>query len=260
MIYGSFSRGYKNGGVNGEAIAKVILDGDEVAAEFLQGRTTFDPEVLLNYEFGVKGANPEGTLLLRFAVFYSDRKDVQLKGYVQEAGSDGDAPIFTGYIENGANGKNYGLESDLTYHANERLTFNANIGLLRSEIDGFIAVDGTDMSGRNQAHAPEYQYDIGATYQINERWFASASIEGKDEFYYSMSHDAQSDDYNLLNLTVGYQAENWDVTIWGRNLTDEDYGVRGFYFGNDPRDGYEAKTYTQFGEPARYGATFSYNF
>lgn len=260
MIYGSISRGYKNGGINGEAIGKAIVDGQDTAAEFLTERTTFDPEVLINYEFGVKGSNPEGTVLLRFAAFYSDRKDVQLKGYVQELGSDGSAPIFTGYIENGANGKNYGLESDLTYHANEQLSLFVNVGLLRTEIEGFIAEDGTDMSGRDQAHAPEYQFNIGATYQINENWYISGGIEGKDEFFYSMSHNAQSDAYELVNLSVGYQSENWEVTLWGRNLTDEDYGVRGFFFGNDPRDGYEAKTYTQFGEPARYGATFNYNF
>lgn len=260
MIYGSVSRGYKNGGVNGEAIGKVIVDGDVIAAEYLNERKTFDPELLYNYEFGIKGANPEGTLFLRFAAFYSDRKDVQLKGYVEEQGSDGTAPIFTGYIENGANGKNYGFESELTYHLDSDWSMYANVGWLQTEIEGFISQDGTDMSGRDQAHAPQYQYNVGTTYQVNENWYISASIEGKDEFYYSMSHNAQSDNFDLLNLMVGYQHESWDVSIWGRNVTDEEYGVRGFYFGNDPRDGYEAKTYTQHGEPARFGATVSYSF
>ncbi len=260
MIYGSFSRGYKNGGINGEAMGKAVVDGQQQAAEFLAKRTTFEPEILLNYEFGVKGANPEGTLSLRFAVFYSDRKDVQLKGYVQENAQDGSTPIFTGYIENGASGANYGFESDLRYSASSDLEFYATVGILRTEIDGFIAEDGTDMSGRDQAHAPEYQYNIGTTYHITPQWHISANIEGKDEFYYSMSHNARSENFNLLNLSVGYQGDNWEVTLWGRNVTDEDYAVRGFYFGNDPRDGYQAKTYTQFGEPARYGATFNYNF
>ena len=35
--------------------------------------------------------------------------------------------------------------------------------------------------------------------------------------------------------------------LWERNLTDEDYFVRGFYFGNDPRDNYLSKGYTQLG-------------
>ncbi len=51
-----------------------------------------------------------------------------------------------------------------------------------------------------------------------------------------------------------------DISLWGRNITDEDYHIRGFYFGNDPRDGYVDKTYYQLGEPAVFGATFNYSF
>jgi hypothetical protein len=45
------------------------------------------------------------------------------------------------------------------------------------------------------------------------------------------------------------------LKIWGRNLTDEDYAVRGYYFGNDPRAGYEPDGWFQLGEPRRYGVT-----
>ena len=46
--------------------------------------------------------------------------------------------------------------------------------------------------------------------------------------------------------------------MWGRNLTDEDVFVRGFFFGNDPRDGYTARSFTQLGEPSRVGLTARY--
>jgi iron complex outermembrane receptor protein len=260
LMYTAVSRGYKAGGVNGEAIGKAIVDGQDATATFLAKRTTFTPEVLHNIEFGVKGSNDSGNLTLRFSAFYSDRDDVQLKGYVTETVDSGTAPVFTGYIENGASGSNYGLESELTYQFNDNLKAFANLGWLRTEIKGFVAQDGTNMSGRDQAHAPEYQYNIGAEYTVNQHWFVRINAEGKDAFYYSMSHNAQSETVNLVNVALGYQGTNWDITLWGRNITDEDYGVRGFFFGNDPRDGYEAKTHTQLGEPARYGATFSYNF
>ena len=43
---------------------------------------------------------------------------------------------------------------------------------------------------------------------------------------------------------------NGKVTLWGRNLTDKDYYVRGFgSFGNDPRNFYVTEPYFQYGEP-----------
>ena len=48
--------------------------------------------------------------------------------------------------------------------------------------------------------------------------------------------------------------------IWGRNLTNEKYGVRGFYFGNEPDIDWIDKQYIPFGDPRQMGATFNLNF
>ena len=93
-------------------------------------------------------------------------------------------------------------------------------------------------------------------------------VEGKDAFLINNSNravpgsgveadDVRTDAYTLWNASLGYEAERWRVKLWGRNLGDEDYTVRGFYFGNDPRTGYEAEGWTQFGEPRRYGVTLT---
>jgi iron complex outermembrane recepter protein len=34
---------------------------------------------------------------------------------------------------------------------------------------------------------------------------------------------ATRDAYDTLNLRVSFDAENWGVTLWGRNITDERY-------------------------------------
>ncbi len=260
MIYTSLSRGYKAGGVNGEAIAKALIDGEDTTADFLRKRTTFDPEILQTVEFGIKGSSADGKLQLRFSAFYSDRQDVQLKGVVQEPGTAGDASLFVGYIENAASGNNYGVETELSYQYSPSLQLFASVGWLDTKVEDFVAQDGTDMDGRDQAHAPQYQYNVGLQYDIDQHWFVYVNAEGKDDFYFSMSHNAQSGSVNLVNLSVGYQQDDWEVTLWGRNVFDKDYAVRGFQFGNDPRDGYETHTYTQFGEPARFGATLRYHF
>jgi outer membrane receptor protein involved in Fe transport len=90
--------------------------------------------------------------------------------------------------------------------------------------------------------------------------FINYTLEGRDEFFFSDSHDEKSRAYNLLHLKIGYETDDWSLTLWGRNLGNKDYFVRGFYFGNDPRDYYTARGFTQLGEPRRYGATFRYHW
>jgi outer membrane receptor protein involved in Fe transport len=86
-------------------------------------------------------------------------------------------------------------------------------------------------------------------------------VEGRDDFYFSDRHDTQADSYDLLHGRVGYARDNWRVAVWGRNLTDEDYSVRGFgSFGNDPRKDYVTEDYFQFGEPRMVGVSASISF
>ena len=49
------------------------------------------------------------------------------------------------------------------------------------------------------------------------------------------------------------------VQVWGRNLTDKDYAVRGFYFGNEPPD-FPSTLYTRFGDPRQVGVTIERRF
>ena len=135
-----------------------------------------------------------------------------------------------------------------------------SLGLLESEFNDFVNAGGVSLDGREQAHAPNYQFNIGVNLQPSENWLINVSVDGKDSFYFSDSHDEQSESVALLNASISYLQDNWQVKLWGRNLTDEDYANRGFYFGNDPRDGYTGKQYTQLSEPLVFGASLDYQF
>ncbi len=58
---------------------------------------------------------------------------------------------------------------------------------------------------------------------------------------------------------MAYQLENLRLSIWARNLTDERYAIRGFFFGNEPPD-FESKEYYQLGDPRTFGLTLRYLF
>ena len=125
------------------------------------------------------------------------------------------------------------------------------------------------MTGRALAHAPGYNFSFGGEVYLTDNWTLSANIEGKDAFYFSDSDNQKSKAYTLVNSALAYERKNWMVTLWGRNLTDQKYATRGYYFGIDPRleydssngtGGYDDGLYTQQGAPRTFGVTASYQF
>jgi len=97
--------------------------------------------------------------------------------------------------------------------------------------------------------------------QFSEQFSGRLDIEGKDSFYFSDSHDQQSQSYQLIHASINYQLDPFALQLWGRNLLDENYQVRGFYFANDPRDFYaNDQSYTQLGDPRTFGVSATWSF
>ncbi|MDP4527459.1 TonB-dependent receptor [Alkalimonas delamerensis] len=252
MIYTLLSRGYKVGGVNGEALSRAGDDG----LEALLQQATFKPETLVNAEFGVKGVAADGSLVTRVAVFHMWRDDMQVKGWLNpDLG-----PEFAGFIDNAGRGRNYGLEMENRIVLHPSFTLHLNAGLLKSKLGPYITQSELDMTGRDQAHAPRFTYQLAGDWFLTDQLTLQASVQGKSSFYYSDGHNAKSESSELVNLRLSYQLEHWQFALWLRNAFDQDYGVRGFFFGNDPRDEYAPHTYQQWGEPRRIGLSASYQF
>ena len=245
MLYGLVSRGYKAGGVNSDS---------SLSAEDRE----FDTELMWNFETGVKGSWFEQRLQARLSAFYQQRKDIQIKQSLVQSRDDSNASDFTDYFGNSGKGRNYGMEAEVNWLATEALSIQGSLGLLETEYDTPLS---TTLDSRDQAHAPRYQFALGSSLRISENLSWTADIEGKDKFYLSSSHNEQSESYWLLNTNLAYSADQWTLSVWGRNLTNEDVIVRGFGgFGNDPRKYYATEPYYQFGEPRVFGVSGQYNF
>lgn len=260
MIYGSVSRGYRANGVNATILASMETTDDPDILDQLEQLQQFDEEYLINYEVGFKGNLLADTLQTRLAIFYMDRNDQQVKGSLN-IDRDDNSTAFIDYTSNAAQGNNYGAELELNWLATEQLRLFANLGLLETEYEDYIDAQGNDLSGRDQAQAPRYQYAVGGHYEFGAGFYLRMDIEGRDSFYFSDRHDVKSTAYDLLNARLGYTLDSWSVALWARNLTDEDYYVRGFgTFGNDPRKEYEVEPYYQYGEPRVIGISASYTY
>jgi len=229
---------------------------------------------MLNYELGLKGAWLDNRLQAQLAAFYQDRSDVQAK---QSIFNPSDFS-FDDYLTNAAGGETTGLEVELNYQARDTVRLFMSAGWLNAEFRDFvssahvdarddysgIALAPVDLDGRDVAQAPNYQFFTGTEISLLPQLVLRLEVEGKDSYYFSNSHDAKSPAYELLNARLTYSADNWQVALWGRNLTDEDYETRGFYFsnqfGNNPANGYAPETYTQLGEPRVAGVSGTYTF
>ena len=115
------------------------------------------------------------------------------------------------------------------------------------------------LQGRAFSYAPPYQYSAGTRLLLGGGAFLRIEETGKGSYYFDDSNDQKSDAYDLFNATLGWEREGLKVLFWGRNLFNQVYAVRGFYFGNEPPD-YPNKLYIQQGDPRAFGATVSYVF
>lgn len=244
MGYISLSRGYKAGGFNTDG----SLDAD---------LREFDSEYLWEIEAGVKASLLQDTLQIRTAIFMDDRRDQQVKSSLVRLRENGSTE-FIDYYGNAAEGTNQGLEFETNWQVTESVNLFANLGVLDATFDRYINENGEDLSNRDQAHAPSYTYHLGFD-TAWQNWRTSLSLEGRDDFFFSDRHNEKSDKMNLVNASIAYKQAQWQVRLWGRNLTNRDYTIRGFgSFGNDPRDGYTTRPFVQFGEPRMIGITGDY--
>lgn len=248
LAYVSLARGYKAGGIN-------------TNPDISQTKREYATEFNNTLELGLKSSLLSDHLTARLAAFYIQRKDQQVKSsysYLENG-----TPRFQDYLANAAEGKNYGVEFESDWDINNELSWALSAGYLVTEFVDYTYEndDGVfNKNGRDQAHAPEYSLASAVRYAFTPALSINVEAEAKDKFYYSDSHDEQSAAYTLLHARIAYTQANYSIAVYGRNLTNRDYGVKGFYFGIDPRLEYADEKQEQLGEPRLVGIEGRYSF
>ena len=205
--YGSLVRGYKAGGFN---------IGPSIPAD----RREFGAEALWSFETGLKGAWVDGRVSGAIGLFYSSRRDQQVSTSVQVDPMDPLSFVF--FTDNAASGYNYGVEAEAAWQLSRSWQLDTSLALLRTQYERFDSAT-VAIEGREQAHAPNYQFAIGATYRSPSGFFARLDYQGRDAFYFDDSHNERSQPYQLAHFRVGYEWGRWATSLWVRNLLDESY-------------------------------------
>jgi outer membrane receptor protein involved in Fe transport len=240
-VYALISRGYKAGGFN-------------LSPGLPPNQILFNPESDLNFEIGHKARRDGGRLRLDSSLFYMVRHAEQL--LTSEQLDPADPNTFIYYTGNARSGYNYGLETTLAWTAAPTVELGGSLGLLRSLYRGFVQ-DGAQLPDRALPHAPDWQAALNATWRDPRGPFARLDVTGMGGFYYDLPpNDTRSRPYALMNAKLGWDGGRYEWYVWGRNLANKNYTVRGFYFGDEPPD-FANKLYTQLGEPRTWGVHFT---
>ena len=252
LVYLSLTRGYKAGGFNSSAELPNEADRH------------FDTEFQWNYELGGKLYSPDGNMSNRITAFYTDRQDLQLKSSTAVTNETGGAS-FIDFTTNAGKGYSYGVEWEMTWQMHDNLSLSSSLGVLKTKITEHNNSDPTAFSlkDRSAAHAPEYNFATSVQYAISNNLTATIELEGKDKFYYSDSHNYQSQAYKLVNARLTYQANDYQITAFINNAANKDYGVRGFAgWDADPRsgEGYDETQFEQLGAPKVIGLSVRADF
>ncbi len=268
--YVRVASGYKSGGFNPRASATGSV------------LPSFDEETLISYEGGLKSQWFDHRLQLNTAVFYSDYDDLQTD--VFRAGTTGAASDTI----NAGKAEILGVELELIAQPIEALTLNLNYGYLDPEYKEFILLDPNpsvnapvDFADISEfGYRPDTTLSAGVEYVTEPlgAWglvlSARLDVRYTDDIFWHQATFSPSgwpinqfndliheDGYTLLDarftiseISLGGDRAKLRTSVFGKNITDEEYITSGIDFG---RSGFAG---ANFGEPATWGVDFTFEY
>jgi len=212
---------------------------EQLVNEQVRGNSEVRTEVMPIDEARARGA---------VALFSSWRDDFQELFPTQLVA--GDPLSFQILTRNGDRADSRGLEAEFALSLGDGWQLDAALGLLDTEIERFAAAP--ELEGRELPHAPATTAHLGLGFDPGSRWFARLDVTRRAAFYFDSTHDRRADSVTLVNGRVGYRSGDWTLSLWGRNLGDERYAERGFFFGNEPPD-FVPREYLQLSDRRAWG-------
>jgi len=214
MVYTTLSEGYRPGGFNRNGGASLVPGVPPFIPDF------FESDEILNFEIGWKTSLLNDSLRFNGAVYQIEWDGMQVVTL--------DFNISNlAFINNTADSEITGVEFDSAWAMNDNFTLYTNFSYNDTELTRVppnivsIAPEGSPL-----ALAPKLQYVIRGRYEWDVRnggAFAQAAYAYTDDTISSINAGAlfPLDSYNTLDLTLGYQADNWSTTLFVENATDE---------------------------------------
>ena len=184
----------------------------------------YKDEKVWNYELSLSGNSPDKKINYSANLFYMDWKDQQVN--IPQIPGDSSTAI----ISNVNDSQVYGGELEIQAQANENLTLFASLGAAVTEFEDFKLNQfrtETILSGEKFPRSPNFTAAVGFEYQFESGFFLGADMKyTSSRVSRSIFEGLERDDlpeYTILNLRLGYRQDNWSITAFASNLTNEEY-------------------------------------
>ncbi len=252
LFYVTWSEGFRAGGVNRARVP---------------GIPKYQPDFVENYEIGWKTQWADGAVRFNGAAYLVDWNDFQY-GFLDFTISN------LTIIQNVGNAQTKGIEFDLDWAATDNLLLSLagsyndaelQENFWRNDQDRIDGLPPDAPAGTPMPYVPEMQYTfIGRyTFDIADMpLFAQAAWSWRDgswnDLEVSNTRRRYMDSYGVLNLSTGIEKDNWSLTVYANNVSDErgviNYGDPGY----DSPSGLDDRT--NFIKPRNYGIRWAQRF
>ena len=190
-VFAMFTRGFKSGGWTARTNNPAEV-------------TAFEPEIVDNYEVGLKSSLLDGQVRLNLDAFYYDYTNL----FNSATGAGGNFIVATNDAEV------YGLEGELTARITEQLDIFGNFGFQEGKYIGVDpALAGTVVGGELQ-RLPGFSAQLGFSYvqPVSDDW----NIRVNADYNYADSH------FTNLQNTVAAKSGTIDLVSAALNFERED--------------------------------------
>ena len=240
-VYASYGVGFRSGGFNSSGSAALINSQLNIpVAAGLGVSDTYNKEVSKSFEVGFKGRYLDGRLAVNGALFQTEVDDNQFFEFF--AGPWGLLRVVTSIDALDISGS----ELDFKYALTDNLRLDGGVGFTDGEIKENTHRPGT--VGNNAPLAPEHTYNLGMQYEtafsanydliirmdymeVGETWFHTVQNNQQPSVWgallgFPVASDMSKsvrDAYTLIDLRASLVGEKLSLTLWGRNIGDEEY-------------------------------------
>jgi iron complex outermembrane receptor protein len=248
MTYLKYATGFKGGGFSPRPATALQTE-------------PFKPEKLKTIEAGAKSELLERRVRLNGAVFFSRYLNQQT--FAQQLDASG-ANWFREV--NAGKARIWGLEGELLAEPVPALRIEAALGYVNYNLydneGNVLLIEGNGCGGRRcySPRTPKFTGALGLQYS-----FASTrgsitprvDVQNQSDIYFSTNNQGVQDALTLVNGRVTWlsQSEQWEVAVYGDNLTDEEY-----FNGKLSLVGFFGREQGNPGMPRTWGISFKRNF
>lgn len=225
MTYITIAKGFNPGGFNPHSTDA--------------SKKGFGSEKLTSYEVGLKSSFFDNRISANIATYYIDLSNTQTVHYVSPTNF---------YMSNVASATSKGFELELKALVTENISIFANYGYNDITFDDFND-KLSDYSGNTKPYAPKYNYSLGAQYRSNNGIYARADILSQGKMYTDNANNFEKEAYELVNVKLGYEMDDFDIYLYGKNIFDKDHSTHGF-----------SNKFTVYSEPRELGVQLTYRF